>query len=236
VELHLIRTENLSTQFGHHLAIHRDDTCLDELIGLATAADTRIGKELVQAQGFVGIIIEFFILYALLETVLCIRIIVGRMLTGSLLVRCAIRLAITTLLGTLTITALRTLAITTLALLIATLWALTVVITGLITALALRTLAVVVTGLVTTLTLRALTIVATGLIATLALLTITTLLTLLIATTVVITGTEATTLGCTTLKTSSETLGTEAAFIIVVIMVIGTLEIRALACMDTRTR
>jgi hypothetical protein len=161
------------------------------------------------------------------------------MLTGSLLVRSSIGLIIAALLRTLTITAL--------ALLIATLRALAIVITGLIATFALRTLTITALGTltVTTLallaitTLRTLTIVITGLIATFALraLTIAALTLLVTATVVIVTGTEAAaTLGSTSLKTCSETLGTETAFIIIVVMETGTLEIRALSCMYTRTR
>ena len=165
------------------------------------------------------------------------------MLARSLLIWRTIRLAKAALL--------RTLAVA-LTLLVTTLGALTVVIAGLIAPFALRTLTVIITwlitalrtltiviaGLITTFTLRTLTIALAGLIATLtgliaALLTV---LTLLVATAEVITRTIAATLGCTALQTCPKTLGTEAALFIVVVTITGTLEIRALSCMDTGTR
>ena len=86
VELHLVGTQDLGTQLCYHLTIHGDDTSLDKLISLTTAADTCIGQEFVQAQRLIGIIVDLLVLNALLQAVLSIRIVVGRMLTGSFLI------------------------------------------------------------------------------------------------------------------------------------------------------
>ena len=53
--------------FGYYLAVNAYYTCLDELIGLATAADTCIGKELVQAEWLVWIVVNLLVLDALLH-------------------------------------------------------------------------------------------------------------------------------------------------------------------------
>ena len=62
MELNYIGAQNLCSQLGYYLAVNAYYTCLDELIGLATAADTCIGKELVQAEWLVWIM-RFFIEY-----------------------------------------------------------------------------------------------------------------------------------------------------------------------------
>jgi hypothetical protein len=77
-----------------------------------------------------------------------------------------------------------------------------------------------------------------GTLAILTLLTglITTFLTLLVTATIVVTGTITATLVSATLQTCAKTLGTEAAFIVIVVMETRTLKIRALSCMYTWTR
>ena len=50
VETNLVGAQHLGSEFGHHLTIDGDNTCLDELVCLATAAHTSIGQELIQTQ------------------------------------------------------------------------------------------------------------------------------------------------------------------------------------------
>ena len=237
VELHLISVEHLGTQLGNHLAIHGHNTCLDELISLTTAAYTSIGKELVQTDGLVGIVVLLLILYTLLETVLCIGIVISGMLAiATLLVIATTRLTITT---TLLITATRLTIATTL--LIATLLT-RLIATGLVTALLTRLVSTLLTFylLVITGTITALLVTATRLITTTGLVTaLLIIVTRTIATLAIIwieTGTITTlTLWGTALQTGPKALRTEAALLLILTTVITTLSIRAYLLMDTWT-
>ena len=104
VELHLVGAQDLRAELGNHLSVDGDHTSLDELIGLATAADTGISQILVQTNGLVGIVIDLLILDALLQAILCIGIVVSGM--GTLAIR---------FLGTIRGIAIATLAIRTVA-------------------------------------------------------------------------------------------------------------------------
>ena len=77
MELHLIGTQDLGSQFCDDLTIHGYDTCLDELISLTTTADTCVCQELIQTQRLIGIIVDLLVLNAFLHAILSIRIIVG---------------------------------------------------------------------------------------------------------------------------------------------------------------
>ncbi len=88
VELHLVGTMHLSAQLGHYGTIDRDYSGLDILICLTTTAHTGIGQILVQTNGLIGIDVILLILDALLLTVLCIGIVIGRMLTIAVLTIC----------------------------------------------------------------------------------------------------------------------------------------------------
>ena len=85
VELDLIGAEDLGSELGDHLSVDGDDAGLDELIGLATAADASISQELVQTYGLVGVVVDLLVLDALFQAVLCIGVVVSR--TGALVVR-----------------------------------------------------------------------------------------------------------------------------------------------------
>ena len=95
VELHLIGAQHLGAQFGDHLSIDGDHTGLDELISLATAADTSVGEVLIETHRLVGIIVDLLVLDTLLQAILGIGVIVGSALTlvvrllaiGSLAIR-----------------------------------------------------------------------------------------------------------------------------------------------------
>ena len=67
VELNNIGTQDLCSQLGYNLAVNRYYTCLDELVGLATAANTGISQELVQTQWLVWIVVNLLVLDALLH-------------------------------------------------------------------------------------------------------------------------------------------------------------------------
>ena len=257
MEADLIGAQHLGTQFGHHLTIDGDDTCLDELIGLTTAADTGISQEFVQTNRLIGIIVLLLILNTLLQAVFSIGIIAGSVGTIT-----ATLLAIATLAG-LAIAALALLIAATL-LTIATLTGLTVAatllaiatLTGLTVAATLLTIATL-TGLTVAATLLAVATL-TGLIATflaLSLLVVTGaiafLLTILgtgtIASLVVIvvTRTIATLMGLailalrltrTALQTCAKALRTETALLLILITVIAALTGVGTRLMNAGTR
>lgn len=81
MELHFVGAQYLGAQFGYHFSVDGHYTCLDEIISFTTAANTGVGKEFVQTDGLVGIVVLLFIFYTLLEAVLCIGIIVCSALT-----------------------------------------------------------------------------------------------------------------------------------------------------------
>ena len=239
MEMHHISTEHFGAQFRHHFSIDSHDTSLNEIVSLTSAADTSIGKELIQADRLVGVIVLLLIFYALLLTILGIGIIVGRTLTeptlGTLAITSLRTLAVTTL-RTLTIAALRTLAVTSLRTLAVT---------------SLRTLAIAALRALTIAALRTLSIAATLLITLLVAFLIVTgaeptlLLTRLIATALLITAIT-TIIICTrtitmlrslSLQTGTKTFRTESTVIILIVLT----EIRtfipcwALSCVDAGT-
>jgi branched-subunit amino acid permease len=67
VELNHISAQDLGSQLGYYLAVNSYYTCLDELIGLTTAADTCIGQELVKTKWLVWIVVDLLVLDALLH-------------------------------------------------------------------------------------------------------------------------------------------------------------------------
>ena len=248
VEAYHIGAHDFGAQFGDYLTIDGHHTCLNELVGLATAAYTGISQELVQTDGLVGIEVLLLIFYTLLQAVLCIGIIVGRMLTVTALTLliAATRLEATLLTGLIAATRLVALAllalliaatrliafallarlIAALTLLIATTLLEATLLTGLIAAALLIASLALLALLITALTLL---IAATRLIATLLL---TILLTGLIAATrlvalallarlIAVVGTwaiAATLLGLT-LKTGPKAFGTELAIVLALILV-----------------
>ena len=233
-----IGTHHLRAQLGDHLPVDSDHTCLNELVGLATAANAGIGQELVQTNGLVGIEVLLLILNALLQRVLGIGIVVGRMLTETAL---TLAVATTLLIATLTllVAALLTLTIATRTLLIATLTllvtaalliatlarliALTTLLTGLIATL--TRLIAILTGLIA-LALTAILIVAWTIATTLltvVILWLTRLIATLTGLEIIGTRTIAALLGRLALQTGTEALGTEAPFIIIVVFETGTL-------------
>ena len=227
VELHLIGTQHLGTQLGHHLTVHGDNTCLDKLVGLTTAANTGISQELVQTDGLVGIEVLLLVLYALLHVILSIGIEARSVLTvstGTLLIATALLITATlravTALTLLVAAALG--SITTLALLVATL-------TGLIASLVVIPIAgtglvaaILLAGLISSLVVVAIT--GTGLIATLlpVLLTGTGLVASLVIIVVTGTGLIATLRG-SALQTGAEALRTETALVLILITIVTAL-------------
>jgi hypothetical protein len=238
VEAYSISTQHLAAQLSNDLTIDGYDTCLDELVGLTTAANTGIGQKLVQTNGLVGIKMFLLVFYTLLQAILGI----GVVATGALLTETATLLAVATTLvttlltiATLTlVTALTRLTITALTLVTALLTGLAItaltLVTALLTRLAITTL---LTGLITFLT-RLITLLALSLlikVGTIALLTrliaaltgLITLLTRLITLlTILCTRTEAALRG-TALQTGTETLRTETTFLLILIAIITTL-------------
>ena len=219
METHLVGTQNLRAQLGDHLSVDGDDACLDELVGLATAANAGIGEELVQTQRFVGIIVNLLILNAFLHRVLGIGIVVGR--AGTLAVG---------LLAILSLLTIRLLAILLVGLVAVGGTMLVATLTGLIATLLLTGLvATHVAILVIARTIAALLL--TGLVATLATFlavagTVATLrLTRLVATlaVIVVTGTVTAwlTAHAALLKSGAETFGTETALVAVLSVVTG---------------
>ena len=235
VEHHLIRTRHLRAQFGNHLSVDRHHTCLDEGICLTTAANTGIGKILIETDGLIGIDVLLLVLNTFLQVVLGVGVIARRMLTIATLLVTATLLVAATLLVTATL-----LVATLLTGLIATL------LTGLIATLLTGLIATLLTGLVTTLLTGLVAtglisilltglITTTGLIATLLTRLITTLLTGLVATLltvahiIVVTRTILA-LSTTRLESCSKAFGTEAALIFVVSFTrISTLSVNAWA-------
>ncbi len=235
METHHIGTHHLRTQLGDNYTIDGDHTCLNELVGFATAAHSGIGKIFVQTNRLIGIIVLLLILYPLLHAILCIGIVVGCALTIA-----ALTLLIATLLGT-TVTALTLLVatllrttVTALTLLIAALLLGTTVtaLTLLITALLLGTTVTALTLLITALLLRTTVTALTLLIASLLLIailiiprTVAALLAWLIALALriassLLTRLIALTLRSLCLQTSAEPLGTESALIIIIALVV----------------
>jgi hypothetical protein len=222
VELNQVGTQNLCSQLGYNLAVNRYYTCLDELVGLTTAANTCIGQELVQAQWLVWIVVDLLVLDALLHRVLCIWIIVGCTLAWSLLIgSCTIRFAIATLLRTTVATLLRSTVATLL-------WTTITTLLGTLTVAALlwTTIATLLwTTIATLLWTTVATLLWTLAIASLWALAITTLWALTVATLVVIVVTWAIAslraLGCIALQTCAESLRTELAFVIVIAIAIA---------------
>ena len=134
VEVHIVGTKHLGAQLSNYLAIDGDNTGLDELIGLATAANTGIGKELIKANGLVGIVVLLLVLDTLFHRVLGIRIIVGRTFAEPTLLLVAVRLARTGLIGVVSTTVRTGQTVRTVTTLLARLVT-TLLRTGLITAL-----------------------------------------------------------------------------------------------------
>ena len=105
VELHVVSTHNLRTELGNHVAVDRHDACLYELVGLAAAAYSGVGEELVKADGHRRVDMLLLVFDAFLKAVLCMRVVVGSALA-------VVALAVVATLALLSI--LRTLVATTL--------------------------------------------------------------------------------------------------------------------------
>lgn len=228
MEHHLIGAEHLGAELGNHFPIDLHYACLDELIGLTTAANAGIGEELVQTNGLVGIEVLLLIFYAFLQRILGIGIIAAALLlaiTATLLITAALLIATTRLLAVATallITATLLLAITARLLpIVATTLLLTIASTLLITA------ARLIAALLFTIIIIAGTIAAllTRLIATLLIIiivrTIATLLaglvTSLLARLIAAAGLIATLLRSLRLEISAKTFGAETAFTFVAV-------------------
>ena len=203
VETYLVGTKHLAAQFGNHLTVDGDDTCLDELVSLTTAANASIGEELVQTQGLVGIVIFLLVLDTLLHAVLCIGIVICRTGTesaGSLVIAATLLVAATrliALIGTLLVVAAFFIIVVTRTVSLMGTLCIVVVVAGLITA----TLLVVITGL----------IAATGLVAVLT-----------ISLIIIVARTIAATLWLPTLllQGSAEAFGAEALLVVLIAMVV----------------
>ena len=216
-----ISAQHLRSQFGDHLAIDGNDTCLDEFVSLTTAANTGISQILIQTDGLVGIEVLLLILDALLHAVLGMRIVIG--CTGTLIEGAvvAIRLIEAALLEA------TTLLTITAALLVATLLAITATLlvaalTGLVatTLLVAALFTFLVIGLLAVrlvIRLIALVVATTLLIAAALLVTalLTIAATLLVAAALLVTALL--TRGIT-LQSSTKALGTEAALIVVTVI------------------
>ena len=81
VELYFVGAHYLCSEFCYSFAVHCHHSCLYEFIGFATAAYACVGEELVETDGFVRVEVLLFIFYALFQTVFCIGIVAGGMLT-----------------------------------------------------------------------------------------------------------------------------------------------------------
>ena len=256
MEADLIGAQHLGTQFGHHLTIDGDDTCLDELIGLTTTADTGISQEFVQTNRLIGIIVLLLILNTFLQAVFSIGIIAGSVgtITATLLAIATLALlaiaALALLIAAtlLTIATLTGLTVAATLLTVATLTGLTVTatlltiatLTGLVAAtlLAIATL----TGLIATFLALSL-LVVTGAIA--FLLTILGTGTIASLVVIVVTRTIATLMGLailalrltrTALQTCAKALRTETALLLILITVIAALTGVGTRLMNAGTR
>ena len=183
MELNLICAKNLCSKFGYYLSINRNNSCLDKLICLTTAANASICKELIQTYWFVWIIILLLILNTFLQTVFCIWIISWCWFTESaaLLVTALLTIAATLLVTTLLLTIATALLVTALLLTIAAALLVTTLLLTVAAALLITTLLLTVAAalLVTALLLT----IAAALLVTTLLLTVTA--TLLVSTIII---------------------------------------------------
>ena len=85
MELHLVGTQNLCSEFSDNLPVDRHYACLYELVSLAAAANTGVGEELIKTYRLCRVYVLFLIFDAFLQAVLCVRVIVGRALTVTAL-------------------------------------------------------------------------------------------------------------------------------------------------------
>ncbi len=82
-----VAAEHLMSEFRNDFTVHRHYSCGNILVGIATTAYTGIGKELVQTDGFIGIIRNFLIVYTALSRILTLeRIVFTRSEPSALLV------------------------------------------------------------------------------------------------------------------------------------------------------
>ena len=230
VETYLVGTKHLAAQFGNHLTVDGDDTCLDELVSLTTAANASIGEELVQTQGLVGIVIFLLVLDTLLHAVLCIGIVICRTGTesaGSLVIAATLLVAAaglefaisaasliaTALLvaTTLLVAATRLIALIGTLLVVAAFFI--IVVTRTVSLMGTLCIVVVVAGLITT----TLLVVITGLIAATGLVAV-----LTISLIIIVARTIAATLWLPTLllQGSPEAFGAESLLVVLIAMVV----------------
>ena len=226
VELHLVGAQHLGSEFGNHLTINGDHSCLYVFVSLSTAAYTCICKILVEADRLIGIVVFLLVLDTLLHAVLGIWVIAWSVRTESsalLSIATTTALLVATALLSISTALLLSISATT-ALLVATALLIT-------TALSLRIessilLLTVATALLSISSALLLSISATTalLVATALLLSISTaLLTVaaallrlrIISSLVIISWTIRRALLCTSLQSRSESFGTESAFVLV---------------------
>ena len=98
VELHRVGAHHFRAEFLHHLTVHRDNSGLNEIVGLASAANAGIGQKFVQTHRFVGVDVCFLVFDAFLHAVFRMRIVVGRARTVAVAVVTAL-LTVATLLS-----------------------------------------------------------------------------------------------------------------------------------------
>ena len=75
MEFDFVRAQHLGTQFRHHYAIDADHAGFNVFVGIASGADTGIGQELVEAEGYCGVIVFLLVFHAFLVRILGVRII-----------------------------------------------------------------------------------------------------------------------------------------------------------------
>ena len=83
VELHLIGAQHLCSKFSYNLTIYGDYSCLYIFVSLSTAADTCIGKILVEANRLIWVVVLLLILDTLLHAIFCIGVIARSVLAES---------------------------------------------------------------------------------------------------------------------------------------------------------
>ena len=224
VEHNAVGTQHLGAEFGHYIAIDRHHAGLDELVSLTTTAHSGISQKLVQTDRLVGVVVFLLVLNALLHAVLGTGVVVSCTRTES--ARTTL-LAITATLLSITATGLTVAAaLLTIATLVLTVAGLVTTLLGALSVAAtwlVATFIIIVTGTIaaTLLVVAAslLITIVTGLIATTLLVTAMLLIAAIVLT---IAGTIGA-LGCTTLQGSTEPFGTEAALVVLMVVITATL-------------
>ena len=227
VELHLIGAQHLCSKFSYNLTIYGDYSCLYIFVSLSTAADTCIGKILVEANRLIWVVVLLLVLDTLLHAIFCIGVIARSVLAESAtLLAISSATALLVAASLLISSALLAISATTALLVAATLLESTALVLGIestlllvisilllaITSALLISSALLAISATTALLVAAATtlLVAASLLITSALLALWVVASLV----VVISWTIRRALWCTCLKSCSESFGAESAFVL----------------------